>query len=496
LPVKDSAVIFVGEFVKWWCDYSEGGFMSGGIFMKLKIARFSCTALLVALSAASHAYDCSNLPPYQGGAVSTGDQVSHQGAGYRCDVGGWCSQGGAYEPGVGWAWQDAWTLLGQCDTLGSSSSSSSVSSSSSSSLSSSSSTSASSVSSTSSSADSCAGLPVWESSAVYTGGNRVQYDTVKYEAQWWTQGENPSQSGEWGVWRNLGSCGASSSSSSSSVSSSSSSSSSSTSSDPEIEENFASQQGWYTRAQAGGAVTFNTYDASALDSAVVDLRFPGDPNMPWGEGDTPSYASEAVFNTKTHYGRYEARVKFATCEPTEELVNGIFIYHNDGSDQNGNGIADNTEIDFEWLCGEPDTLWLTTWTDYESDTAFRKKSRAINLRTGDYKQTANGREGEHGNYTETGNMPDVRIADFPSNHYYVLGFDWEPDRIHWYMIIDGKEVTLWDLTQQNIIPQREANFIVNLWHSAHHWNTWTPADYPSSDGHMRVDYFHYTPLQQ
>lgn len=88
----------------------------------------------------------------------------------------------------------------------------------------------SSSSSSSSGGGSCNGIQAWSASVVYTAGNRVSYNGVIYEAQWWTQGEDPSQSGEWGVWRPVGDCGGVSSSSSSSSTSSSSSSSSSNSS--------------------------------------------------------------------------------------------------------------------------------------------------------------------------------------------------------------------------------------------------------------------------
>ncbi|WP_255989146.1 carbohydrate-binding protein [Chitinolyticbacter albus] len=47
----------------------------------------------------------------------------------------------------------------------------------------------------------------WTSSAVYTGGTRVTYNGVNYEARWWTQGDNPAQSGEWGAWKKLDNCG-------------------------------------------------------------------------------------------------------------------------------------------------------------------------------------------------------------------------------------------------------------------------------------------------
>ncbi|GLS03175.1 hypothetical protein GCM10007860_03180 [Chitiniphilus shinanonensis] len=47
----------------------------------------------------------------------------------------------------------------------------------------------------------------WNSGTAYTGGQKVTYNGVNYEARWWTQGDNPAQSGEWGPWKNVGACG-------------------------------------------------------------------------------------------------------------------------------------------------------------------------------------------------------------------------------------------------------------------------------------------------
>ena len=47
---------------------------------------------------------------------------------------------------------------------------------------------------------------VWSATQVYTGGQRAAYNGQLFEAKWWTQGENPSQSGQWGVWKSVGSC--------------------------------------------------------------------------------------------------------------------------------------------------------------------------------------------------------------------------------------------------------------------------------------------------
>jgi chitinase len=46
----------------------------------------------------------------------------------------------------------------------------------------------------------------WDPTAVYNGGQEVTYQGHVYSAKWWTQGEEPSKSGEWGVWKDLGPC--------------------------------------------------------------------------------------------------------------------------------------------------------------------------------------------------------------------------------------------------------------------------------------------------
>ena len=48
------------------------------------------------------------------------------------------------------------------------------------------------------------GIPAWDSSKVYVGGDQVVYNGKIYKASWWTQGENPETCGEWGVWKYVG----------------------------------------------------------------------------------------------------------------------------------------------------------------------------------------------------------------------------------------------------------------------------------------------------
>ena len=53
----------------------------------------------------------------------------------------------------------------------------------------------------------CSPLDSWESTAVYNGGDKTQYNNKAYQANWWTQGNNPEQfSGAHQEWTLLGSC--------------------------------------------------------------------------------------------------------------------------------------------------------------------------------------------------------------------------------------------------------------------------------------------------
>jgi chitinase len=58
-------------------------------------------------------------------------------------------------------------------------------------------------------AQTCA--PTWSSSQVYTAGNQASLNGINYQANWWTQGENPSThnggAGSGQPWTNIGACG-------------------------------------------------------------------------------------------------------------------------------------------------------------------------------------------------------------------------------------------------------------------------------------------------
>lgn len=41
----------------------------------------------------------------------------------------------------------------------------------------------------------------WDKTATYNAGDTVDHNGKAWVAQWWTKGEEPGTTGEWGVWR-------------------------------------------------------------------------------------------------------------------------------------------------------------------------------------------------------------------------------------------------------------------------------------------------------
>ncbi|MBB4964196.1 chitinase [Saccharothrix violaceirubra] len=49
-------------------------------------------------------------------------------------------------------------------------------------------------------------LPPWDAGKVYTGGQQVSHKGKKWQANWWTQNNEPGTGGQWGPWKDLGAC--------------------------------------------------------------------------------------------------------------------------------------------------------------------------------------------------------------------------------------------------------------------------------------------------
>jgi hypothetical protein len=258
---------------------------------------------------------------------------------------------------------------------------------------------------------------------------------------------------------------------------------------PTYETQFVSADGFSSRFQSQGAVRFGVDEAGAEDGKIVTLLFPGDPAKGPTDGAGPANASEIDSARKFSFGTYRTRVKLARCSATEELVNGIFTYFNDGADHDGDQIVDNSEIDIEVLCSNPAKISLTIWKEYASDTSFIKWTRVIDTATGNYSESPN--DHEYG-LVPKGQSDAFRHPGFPNpDAFYEMGFEWHADRIRYFIVLDGSEITLWDFHDAAHVPQLEAPFLFNLWHAPSDWWTGASADYPAADATMSVDWFRY-----
>jgi len=48
--------------------------------------------------------------------------------------------------------------------------------------------------------------PAWDAGAVYHSGNVVSHNNNEWRAKWWTHGQEPGTTGQWGVWEDMGPC--------------------------------------------------------------------------------------------------------------------------------------------------------------------------------------------------------------------------------------------------------------------------------------------------
>ncbi len=101
----------------YWLDLGACSETSTSSVSSTVVASSSRTSVSSSRSsvASSVANGVCTSPAFVNGATYANNAlVQNVGNEYRCTVGGWCSQGGAYAPGTGWAWTNAWTLVRSC----------------------------------------------------------------------------------------------------------------------------------------------------------------------------------------------------------------------------------------------------------------------------------------------------------------------------------------------------------------------------------------------
>lgn len=248
-----------------------------------------------------------------------------------------------------------------------------------------------------------------------------------------------------------------------------------------------------------GTVTFAATDTLASDQKIAKITFTGGQTDAAGPGNSTEIYTKSLLG----FGMYRARFNFVKCATGEDLTSGIFVYSRGGSDglpvdSNGNGIKDNNEIDIELWCGNSKKLYMTTWTDYQdiaatetqpAYTIIKKVSRVIDLSTGKAYETPAGKEGtydvDYKTVKET--IPEMVLPTLATDDaYYEMGFEWHSNSLRYFIVLNGKEVTLWNYTDTTYIPQNKVKMMFNVWYP-----DWSGKAYPASDQSLKVDWFKY-----
>jgi hypothetical protein len=257
--------------------------------------------------------------------------------------------------------------------------------------------------------------------------------------------------------------------------------------------NFESNAGlWGMR---NGGAQFGVADPGASDHEVAELRFPGMPGLAATDRVGPSFATEIPSTGLFHFGTYRSSLAVPSCPADQDAVSAMFVFFNDGTDANHNGIVDNDEIDVQFLCSAPSTIYLTLWTDYEENEAgvpqrFIKLRRIVDFATGDIYDSVSDTTDD---YAKTGSDPTFARPGFPAaSAFYEMGFDWHASSVRFFIVVDGTEMTLWTVTDPTHIPQSTVSMLYNVWHPSEHWPPRSgPANYPAEDVVLHVDWFGY-----
>ena len=227
-----------------------------------------------------------------------------------------------------------------------------------------------------------------------------------------------------------------------------------------------------------------------FDEENKGLSFKLHPREKAGPGKGP----ELISKDFTHFGTYSARLKVPDprkSQPQVGAVVGLFTYHEDK-------VLGLSEIDFEWRIADPRISYVGTWTG--KPDSLRRVGRTINLAEGiiytseerlDYAR-------ERKPLTDTSPQTIEAIPDFDaSSQFHTYGFDWNEERVRWWMIhpVSADTLILWDYQGENGIPQHPSKYRINFWHTAN-WGVKTKpeaTEAPKRRYELQVDWMEYRP---
>ena len=260
-------------------------------------------------------------------------------------------------------------------------------------------------------------------------------------------------------------------------------------------EEFAKTSGdWESQTIVPGAsASAGQVAPTARDGYGAELHLPGHPEYSPSERVGAQFATQLATRERFHFGTYRTRLSFGACRPGEETVMAFLGYFNDGTDNDGDGIVDDLEIDLQVACSSPSYLYLTVFTDDDTQsTRFRKLTHIVDFASGDAFETPNVDSEE---YAPAGNEPQLTFPNLLApDAMYELGFEWHRDSIRFFLLVNGVELDLWTVVGSERVPQLPLYVMYNLWHPDTHWYpTDGTADFPANDVVMRIDWLSYEP---
>ncbi|REG84654.1 glycoside hydrolase family 16 protein [Algoriphagus antarcticus] len=203
--------------------------------------------------------------------------------------------------------------------------------------------------------------------------------------------------------------------------------------------------------------------ASPSEAETSILSFKLNPEEKAGPGKGPEIISKHF----THFGTYSTRLKVPDVSEKQENIGavvGYFTYQEDDKE----GLS---EIDFEWLIADPRIIYMGTWTGEHGK--LQRIGRIINLAEGKIIETISKANYDGTTTPLTGlqnipeSIPAIKNYD-ASTQFYTYGFDWESDRIRWWMLHPetADTVVLWDYQGSQLgIPQHASKYRMNFWHT-------------------------------
>ncbi len=246
----------------------------------------------------------------------------------------------------------------------------------------------------------------------------------------------------------------------------------------------ATGEGWAAASSLFHAVSEVTRlnlvdDPTATDGKALKLQLNARPEP--GPSGGALIATDQLYR----YGTFGSRLRTADCTGQDHVgvVTGTFTYSTDHSDADHNGVSDNDEIDIEFLCAQPNVVYLTLWTDYsETSNDLREITRVIDLSSGQVLSTCfivsygSGCQPLLAGENSPASVPAT--ADFRSDRQYrSYWFDWQPDHVTFRASgAAGGSVVLWDYRGPRArIPSKPSAFMQNVTYT----KAWDPLTGPS-----------------